>query len=158
MYDPSAIVCLVAALIFGPRLGCAVAVISWLPRLFLDPFGAPMGMLSTCAFIIPAGVVFVRDRTREGGLLGMAIGAVLSVALACLANLYVTPLYTAVTIQDVALMIAPILLPFNALKMVINVAATQALFSPVMRLAEAQGLVPAQSEKHPDARAAGDAA
>lgn len=134
MYDPSGIVCLLAALAFGPKLGAAVAIISWVPRVFLDPFGAPMGMLSTCAFVIPAAVVYVRDRTRSGALIGMVIGAVLSVCVACLANLYVTPLYAGVTISDVALMIAPILLPFNGLKMLINVVAGQVLLKPCMNV------------------------
>lgn len=134
MYDPSGIVCLIAALAFGPKLGAAVAIISWLPRVFLDPFGAPMGMLSTCAFIVPAAIVYVRDRTRSGSLIGMVLGALLSICVACLANLYITPLYAGVTISDVALMIAPILLPFNGLKMVINVVAGQALLAPCMNV------------------------
>lgn len=64
MYDPSGIACLIAALAFGPKLGAAVAIISWLPRVFLDPFGAPMGMLSTCAFVIPAAVVYAKADIR----------------------------------------------------------------------------------------------
>ena len=135
MYDPSGIVCLIAALAFGPKLSAAVAVISWLPRAFLDPFGAPMGMLSTCAFIIPAALVYAKaKRTRAASIAGMVAGAALSIALACAMNLVVTPLYTAVSVADVAAMIIPILLPFNALKMAINVVAGQVLLAPCMNV------------------------
>lgn len=132
MYDPSGIVCLIAALAFGPKLGATVAIISWLPRVPLDPFGAPMGMASTCALIIPAALVYARSRTRAASIAGMVAGAVLSVAVTCALNLVVTPLYTAVTMMDVVAMILPILLPFNALKMAINVVAGQVLLAPCM--------------------------
>lgn len=132
MYDPSGIVCLIAALAFGPKLGAAVAVISWLPRVFLDPFGAPMGMASTCALIIPAALVFSRRRTRAGSIIGMVAGAALSIVVACALNLVVTPLYTSVSMMDVVAMIMPILLPFNTLKMVVNVVAGQVLLAPAL--------------------------
>ena len=138
MYDPSGIVCLIAALAFGPKLGAAVAIISWLPRVFLDPFGAPMGMVSTCALIIPAAVIYARSRTRAASVAGMIAGAVLSVAVTCALNLVVTPLYTAVTMMDVVAMILPILLPFNALKMAINVVAGQVLLAPCMNVLAGQ--------------------
>lgn len=130
MYDPSGIVCLIAALAFGPKLGAAVAIISWLPRLFLDPFGTPMGMASTCALIIPAAIVFAKRRTRAASVVGMVAGATLSIAVTCVLNLFVTPLYTAVSMMDVVAMIMPILIPFNTLKMVINVVAGQVLLAP----------------------------
>lgn len=133
MYDPSGIVCLIAALAFGPKLGTAVAIISWLPRVFLDPFGAPMGMASTCAFIIPAALIYLRgNRSRTASLVGMIVGAIVSIVVACILNLFVTPLYTAVSMMDVVAMILPILLPFNALKMVINTVAGQVLLAPCM--------------------------
>lgn len=138
MYDPSGIVCLIAALAFGPKLGAAVAIISWLPRVFLDPFGAPMGMVSTCALIIPAALIYARSRTRAASIAGMIAGAVLSVAVTCALNLVVTPLYTAVTMMDVVAMILPILLPFNALKMAINVIAGQVLLAPCMNVLAGQ--------------------
>lgn len=134
MYDPSGIACLIAALAFGPKLGAAVAVISWLPRVFLDPFGAPMGMLSTCALVVPSALVYARGRSRAASVAGMVAGAVLSIVLACAMNLVVTPLYTAVSVADVAAMIIPILLPFNALKMAINVVAGQVLLAPCMNV------------------------
>lgn len=140
MYDPSGIVCLIAALAFGPKLGAAVAIISWLPRVFLDPFGAPMGMLSTCALIMPAALIYAHGhRTRTASLAGMTTGAVTSIAVACAANLVVTPLYTAVSMADVAGMILPILIPFNTLKMIITIVAGQALLAPCMNVLKAQG-------------------
>ena len=140
MYDPSGIVCLLAALAFGPRVGAAAAIISWLPRIFLDPFGAPMGILSTCALVIPAAALYARSgRTRRGALAGMLAGAALSIVLTCGMNLLVTPLYTAVSMEEVAAMIIPILLPFNLLKMAINVIAGQALLAPCMNVARPHG-------------------
>lgn len=139
MYDPSGIVCLLAALAFGPKLGAAVAILSWLPRVFLDPFGAPMGMLSTCCLIIPAAIIYAKSgNTRAGSIAGMVAGAVLSIIAACALNLVVTPLYTAVTMEQVAGMILPILLPFNTLKMVINVVAGQVLLAPCTNVLRSQ--------------------
>jgi len=140
MYDPSGIACLIAALAFGPKLGAAVAIISWMPRVFLDPFGAPMGMLSTCAFVIPAAIMYAKGgHSRRASVVGMALGSVVSIALACAMNLVVTPLYTAITVQEVAAMILPILLPFNVLKMIINTAAGQVLLAPCANVLKAQG-------------------
>ena len=139
MYDPSGIVCLLAALAFGPKLGAAVAILSWLPRVFLDPFGAPMGMLSTCCLIIPTAIIYAKSgNTRAGSIAGMVAGAVLSIIAACALNLVVTPLYTAVTMEQVAGMILPILLPFNTLKMVINVVAGQVLLAPCTNVLRSQ--------------------
>lgn len=138
MYDPSGIVCLLAALAFGPKLGAAVAIVSWLPRIFIDPIGAPMGIISTCAFVIPAAALYRRGATEAArtssarALAGMLVGATLSTLLACALNLVVTPLYTAISIEQVAAMILPILLPFNALKMAINIVAGTVLLKPCM--------------------------
>ena len=135
-YDPSGIVCLLAALAFGPKMGAAVAIISWLPKVFVDPFGAPMGMISTCALVVPSAIIYEKmGRTRKGSLVGMLAGAVLSIVVTCLMNLVVTPLYTpSMTVADVAAMIVPILLPFNTLKMAINVTAGQVLLNPCMNV------------------------
>ena len=64
----------------------------------------------------------------------MVVGAGISIAVACAMNLVVTPLYTPISVSDVAAMILPILLPFNALKMAINVIAGQALLGPCLNV------------------------
>ena len=96
-----------------------------------------MGILSTCALVIPSALAYRARRTRAASIAGMAMGAVLSIAIACAMNLVVTPLYTAVSVADVAAMIIPVLLPFNALKMAINVAAGQVFLAPCLRVVDA---------------------
>ena len=133
-FDPSIIVCLLAGLSFGPKIGAAVAIISWLPRVFYDPWGMLMADIVSVSFTVIASAVHAKRRTYGGALAGMVAGAVVAVALACAANLVVTPLYTAVSVADVMAMILPILLPFNALKMLIAVVAGAVLVNPVERL------------------------
>ena len=134
-YDPSGVVCLIAALAFGPKLGLVVAVLSWLPKLFLDPLGMLMGVLNTCALALPAAAIYARaGRTRAASVAGMLVGGALAVALSCAANLVVTPLYTAASVEQVMGMIFPILLPFNLLKAALSIAAGQLLLAPCMNV------------------------
>lgn len=49
-------------------------------------------------------------------------------------NLLITPIYTGTDVATVAAMIIPILLPFNALKIVINDVLAFVLYKPVENL------------------------
>ncbi|QWT17739.1 ECF transporter S component [Collinsella sp. zg1085] len=134
-YDPSGVICVIAALAFGPKLGVAVAVISWLPHFFFNPFGMIMGTLNTVSFVLPAALIYTKAKqSRAASLLGMIVGALLAIAVSCAANLIITPLYTSVTLMQTAAMILPILLPFNALKMLINLVMGQMLLAPCMNV------------------------
>ena len=133
-FDPSIVVCLLAGLAFGPKIGAAVTVISWLPRIFYDPWGMLMADIVALSVTIIAGLVYRKRRTYGVALVGMILGAIVAVVLACGANLVITPLYTAVSMQEVMAMIVPILLPFNALKMLITVVAGAVLIRPVENL------------------------
>ena len=135
-FDPSGIVCLIGALAFGPQLGAGVTILSWVPDMFLDPFGALMGVLNTLCLVIPSALIYDRSgRTRAGSVAGMAVGAILAIIASCAANLVITPLYSAVSVEQVVAMIIPI---FNALKMAITVVAGQVLLSPCMNVLTAQ--------------------
>ncbi|MFR0558483.1 ECF transporter S component [Pseudoscardovia radai] len=130
-YDPSGIVALIAGFAFGPSAAAIVTVLTWLPHLFTNPFGAIMAILVTGGASIPAAIVYKRRRTFTGAVIGLLLGDVIAIALAIVGNLIITPLYSpGITVTDVIGMIVPFLLPFNLLKMAINTIVTIAAYKP----------------------------
>lgn len=134
-YDPSGIVALVAGFAFGPGSAAIVAVLAFVPHLFTNWVGAIMAMVVGLSATLPAAFIYKKDRTFRGALIGLVTGAVVSVAMAILWNLFMTPLYTpGVAVSDVVGLIVPVLLPFNALKAVLNAAVTLAVYKPISTL------------------------
>ena len=63
------------------------------------------------------------------------MGSVVFTAIAIAMNFVITPIYTpGVTVEAVASMVVPILLPFNIIKCVINGVVTSLLYKPVSNL------------------------
>lgn len=134
-YDPSAIICLIAGFAFGPATGVAVSIISYLPHIATASgfWGMLMAIIATLAMVLPASLVYKRDTTMRGAIVGMVIGAVVSALLCIVANIIVTPIYAHMSTQAVIALIVPALLPFNALKVVINAVVTTLVYKPVTK-------------------------
>ena len=133
-YDPSGVVQLVSGLAFGAGTGALVSVLSWLPHLFMDPFGGLMGILCALALTVPTALVYQKVRSRKGSVLGMLLGAVVTLVVAIVGNIIVTPMYSGVSTAEVIQMIVPILLPFNLIKIALNCVVTQLVYKPVSTL------------------------
>lgn len=133
-YDPSGIVCLIAGFAFGPSAAAIVSVLGFVPHLFADPWGTLMAVLVALCLSVPASFIYRANRTRKGALIGILVGAVLAIVAALLGNLVVTPIYAHMTVQAVAAMILPILLPFNVAKMAIHAVVTFLIYKPISNL------------------------
>lgn len=135
-YDPSAVVAVFAAFAYGPVSGLLVgAVAAVVHGLFMgDPWGSLMTVIVLVCLIVPAGLVYRAKPTRAGALAGLVAGAVLSVAGAVLGNLLITPIYTGTSVEAVAALIVPVLLPFNVIKAAVNVVLAFLLYEPVEKL------------------------
>lgn len=138
-YDPSGIVAFVAALVFGPSTGAVVVILPWVLRTFVtfNVYGHIMAILANVALVVPAALIARRTAGARGLVVGMLVGAVISLVACILGNLVITPLYTAVSVEDVIAMIVPILLPFNLLKIVINCVVTALIQKPVSQVVSA---------------------
>lgn len=133
-YDPSGIVCLVAGFAYGPAAAVLVSVLGFMPHVFADPWGSLMAIAVALAMSVPAALVYRRLRTRRGALIGIIAGAVVALVVAIIGNLLVTPIYADMTVEQVAAMIVPALLPFNLAKLAVHGVVTFLIYKPISNL------------------------
>ena len=112
-YDPSGIVSLVAGFAYGPAAAVIVSVLGFLPHLFTNPWGTLMAVLVALALSVPAALIYRRNKTRKGAVIGIIVGAIAALAVAIVGNVIVTPFYAHMTTAQVVALIVPALLPFN---------------------------------------------
>ncbi len=133
-YDPSGIVVMIAGFAFGPYLAAIVSIVMWIPHFFINPIGALMGMIATLSYTVPAAQIYMSKPTKKRAIGGMCVGGALSISLAILANLVFTPLYTPIAVSEVMLLIIPILLPFNLIKVIINSIVCTLIYKRVVNI------------------------
>lgn len=133
-YDPSGIVSLVTGFAYGPAAAAIVSVLGFVPHVFADPWGSLMAIAVALAMSVPAAVVYRRVRTRRGALIGIIAGAVVALVVAIIGNLLVTPIYAHMTVEQVAAMIVPALLPFNLAKLTVHGVVTFLIYKPISNL------------------------
>ena len=133
-YDPSGIVCLVAGFAYGPAAAVLESVLGFVPHVFADPWGSLMAIAVALAMSVPAALVYRRLRTRRGALIGIIAGAVVALVVAIIGNLLVTPIYADMTVEQVAAMIVPALLPFNLAKLAVHGVVTFLIYKPISNL------------------------
>ena len=133
-YDPSGIVSLVAGFAYGPAAAVIVSVLGFLPHLFTNPWGTLMAVLVALALSVPAALIYRRNKTRKGAVIGIIVGAIAALAMAIVGNIIVTPFYAHMTTAQVVALIVPALLPFNALKFTIHGVITFLVYKPISNL------------------------
>ena len=133
-YDPSGIVSLVAGFAYGPVAAVIVSVLGFLPHLFTNPWGTLMAVLVALALSVPAALIYRRNKTRKGAVIGIIVGAIAALAVAIVGNVIVTPFYAHMTTAQVVALIVPALLPFNALKFTIHGVVTFLIYKPISNL------------------------
>lgn len=135
-YDPSAAIAAFAACGFGPVAGLVVGIVSAAIHGLImgDPWGSLMTIIAVTFWIVPIALVYRLRRTPASLLVGLIVGSILSLAFTIGGNLLITPIYTGTDMATVAAMVVPVLLPFNALKIVINDVLVFVLNKPVQSL------------------------
>lgn len=133
-YDPSGIVSLVAGFAYGPAAAVIVSVLGFLPHLFTNPWGTLMAVLVALALSVPAALIYRRNKTRKGAVIGIIVGAIAALAVAIVGNIIVTPFYAHMTTAQVVALIVPALLPFNVLKFTIHGVVTFLIYKPISNL------------------------
>ena len=144
-YDPKDIIIAIGGFIYGPLTAVIIsAIVSFIEMITISEsgfIGLIMQMLATCAFTLPAAILYRDHRSKKMAAAGLAAGSVCMVIMMLLWNWLVTPFYLGCSRADVVPLLLPAILPFNAIKAVINTVLTLLVYKPVVNALRKTGLI-----------------
>jgi riboflavin transporter FmnP len=126
-----------------------------LPTSETGVYGLIMNILSSTTFVVVASVIYKFKKTLLGAILALCAAALSMTAVMMLANLFITPYYMGVEQTMVVGLIPTLLLPFNAVKAVLNAALTLCLYKPVTRVLKKSGFTRGGASEYVAAERAG---
>lgn len=157
--DLSEVPVLIGSFALGPVAGALIELVKIILHLvFKGTTTAGVGdfanFLIGCAFVVPAGIIYRRKKSRKSALIGMTVGGIFMIAVGCVLNAFVLlPVYgkafglpmealigmgTAVNpaITNLATFAVLAVAPFNLLKAVLVSVITLLLYkyiSPILK-------------------------
>lgn len=92
--DFSEVPVLIGCFAMGPAAGAAIELVKILLNFVVNGtqtagVGELANFIIGCSFIVPAGIIYKRNHTRKGALIGMITGTLLMVVLGCFINAFV---------------------------------------------------------------------
>ena len=134
-YEPKDVIITIGGFILGPFASFLISiVVSLVEMLTISDtglIGCIMNVLSTCAFACTAALVYKCRRTQMTAILGLFLGTLAMIVVMVLWNYLITPIYMGLPREEVAEMLVPVFLPFNALKAGLNSAITMIVYKPL---------------------------
>lgn len=120
-YDPADIPIFIGTFAFGPLAGLILTIIvSIIQGVTVSAgsqiWGIIMHIMATGSFAIVAGLIYKVKKTRKGAAIAILIGILVMVAVMCIANIIITPIYTGMPRKAVMALIPTAILPFNLIK------------------------------------------
>ena len=150
-YEPKDVVITIGGFLMGPItsmiISAVVSLIEMISASDTGPIGCLMNFLSTCSFACTAALIYKKKRTLNGAVLGLLTGSATMIAVMLLWNWLITPLYMGGTREEIAAMLIPVFLPFNALKAGLNTAFVLVLYKPLTTALRKTGLLPRVNQK-----------
>ncbi len=113
-------------------------------------YGFIMNALSSVAFAAACGLLYKYKHTFGGAVTGATVAVFLMTAVMLLANWIITPFYMGVERSQVVAMIPTLLLPFNLIKGIVNMAITLIIYKPITTVFKKTGLINTSSNNTTD--------
>ena len=128
-YDPADIPIMIATFAFGPWYGLLMTVVvAVVQGLTVSAsggvYGIIMHIIATGTFVLVAGLIYRRHKTKKAALIALACGVAAWGLIMMPANLIVTPYFTGMPVDAIRAILLPIILPFNLIKAGINAIVT----------------------------------
>ena len=135
-YDPSLVPAMVCGFAFGPGSGVAVGVMAIVIHALMtgDWVGALMNVVATIGFILPAAIAYGRTRSFKAAIAGLVGSVVAATVLSIAANLTIGVAFWYGSVDAVAPLVLPALLPFNLVKTILNSVLTVVVYKAVSNM------------------------
>lgn len=97
--DFSEVPVLVGCFVMGPLAGAVIEFVKILLNLLINGtatagVGEIANFIIGCAFCVPAGIIYKRNRTRKGAIIGMVTGTLIMTVMGCFINAFILlPVY-----------------------------------------------------------------
>jgi len=145
-YDPKDAIVVIAGFIYGPMTSVIVSlIVSFIEMITISGtgiYGFIMNTISTCAFAVPAALIYKQKHNMVGAVAGLLAGMIAMTGVMLLWNYIITPFYMLVERSVVVSMLVPVFLPFNLIKSGINAGLTLVLYKPIITALRKAHLVP----------------
>lgn len=140
-YDPSLVPAMVCGFAYSHGAGTAVAAMAIVIHALTtgDWVGALMNLVATLGYILPAAIVYQKMHTYKGAVIGLALGVIAATALSMVANLTIGVWFWYGSVDVIAPLMIPAVLPFNLIKTVLNSVLTLAVYKAVSNLITPKG-------------------
>ena len=127
-YDMADIPILIGTFAYGPLAGLAMTfIVSVIQGVTVSVasswYGVVMHVLATGSYVLVAGNLYKRNRTRKGAGIALVSGSAVQVVVMFFANLLITPFYMRMPTSAV-LSFMPVIMLFNVLRVIINSTVT----------------------------------
>ena len=128
-YDPADIPIFIGTFAFGPTAGVILTVlVSVIQGTTVSAggqiWGIIMHIVATGSFCVVAGNIYKHHKSKKAAVVALICGVITMVAVMCVMNLIITPIYSGMPRAAVAAMIPTVILPFNLVKAGANAAIT----------------------------------
>lgn len=136
-YDPKDIIIVIGGFIYGPATSlimsgiCSVLEIMIKGGTILD---VVMNMISTCSFACVAAAIYKHKHTKQGAMIGLIAGVMVTVLNMTIWNYIVTPIYYGMPREAVVALLLPGIIPFNLLKAGLNAGITLLLYKSLVTI------------------------
>ena len=155
-FDIKDAVITVAAMIYGPLAGGAIALlVSLIEMITISDtqfWGFLMNFLSSAIFACSASVIYRYvpriKRSLNGAIVGLATAVVLTTGAMMPLNMLITPIYTGANVGYIIELIPTLLLPFNLIKSLMNAALVLVLYKPISSALKKSRMIEGGAEKY----------
>ena len=136
-------------LYFGPVASLIISVLvpllEYITISDTREYGLIMNILGSVSFSVIASLIYKWKKSLVGAISALCAAAFTMVGVMLLANLLITPYYMGVTVAEVKALIPALLLPFNAIKAVLNVGLVLLLYKHIGTALRKAGFLPRRS-------------